>query len=302
MNEPEKSESKSRNALYLSRISILMALYFLGYLISATGGIKLGNQIYGLHIDINNIAGFLMNPTHPDFLLFLQNITALLSYLLPALVIAQMHAGTRKYDFLKIQWTKISIGIGLILILASILLNPAIELVYKLSEMIDLLSTSAERKNQIDSMTQILLSGNTTRDLLLNIINVALIPAIAEEFFFRGAFQNLLYEWTKKIGISLLITSSFFSLLHSDPSLFIPRMMAGLILGFIYISTRSIWISIAVHSIFNGSVVVIKYLENTHVLPINWVEGYIWSAGVSGMVIIPVVLYIIHYNLRKKYV
>jgi len=72
----------------------------------------------------------------------------------------------------------------------------------------------------------------------------------AEEIFFRGFILSGL---TTRFGVTFaLITSSLiFSLSHITLSIIVPVFISGILLGFLYIKTRSIWPCIAVHSIQN---------------------------------------------------
>ena len=73
----------------------------------------------------------------------------------------------------------------------------------------------------------------------------ALIPAICEEFVFRGL---LISEYEKRsTTAAVLLSSLFFALLHFDIERFLVYFFAGLILAMTLYATRSLPAAIAVH-------------------------------------------------------
>lgn len=88
-------------------------------------------------------------------------------------------------------------------------------------------------------------------DPLFMFLGVVLIGPICEEIIFRGIIlEGLLknYSTQKAIIFSALI----FGLIHFIPIQVINAFFMGIILGWIYLKTRSLWICIALHVINNG--------------------------------------------------
>ncbi|NVK26512.1 MAG: CPBP family intramembrane metalloprotease [Flavobacteriia bacterium] len=85
----------------------------------------------------------------------------------------------------------------------------------------------------------------------LGALLIVIIGPIAEEFFFRGTAQRLL---AAQIGgtKSILITSLFFAMMHLQVDQFVSILMLGLVLGYLYNRTQSLWTTIVAHIVFNG--------------------------------------------------
>ncbi len=89
------------------------------------------------------------------------------------------------------------------------------------------------------------------------LLTSAAIPAIAEEFFFRGyvlsAFRNRV-SGTRAVLYSALIFGLFHVINGSMLSLerFFPTALLGLALGFLAIRTQSLWPGVFLHAIHNG--------------------------------------------------
>ena len=80
-----------------------------------------------------------------------------------------------------------------------------------------------------------------------------------EELFFRAFMYNAI---KKKTGVfwAIIITSSVFAALHSNVVGFLPIMILGIVLAYLYEKTGTIISSITVHIIHNLSMVYLVFL------------------------------------------
>jgi membrane protease YdiL (CAAX protease family) len=111
-------------------------------------------------------------------------------------------------------------------------------------------------KKAMGAITQM----KTINELLVNIILVALIPAVVEELYFRGGLQKIMKDWSGNPWIAIIITAIIFSAFHFSFFGFLSRMALGIILGCIYEYTKSIWLPILLHFINNGVAITGLYL------------------------------------------
>jgi membrane protease YdiL (CAAX protease family) len=109
--------------------------------------------------------------------------------------------------------------------------------------------------------------------LIINLIMIAGLAAFGEELLFRSVLQSFLVKKCKNAHIGILITSIIFSLIHFDIYGFLPRLVLGLILGYMFYYSRSIWIPMAMHFVNNGTIVVLYFLNNVKVINID-VESF----------------------------
>jgi membrane protease YdiL (CAAX protease family) len=89
---------------------------------------------------------------------------------------------------------------------------------------------------------------------------IAILPAIGEEFMFRGLIQRLLKDWLGNIHLAIFISALLFSAMHMQFYGFFPRMVLGIMFGYMFYWTGSLWIPIFAHFIQNGLVVTVTYL------------------------------------------
>ena len=116
--------------------------------------------------------------------------------------------------------------------------------------------------------TEKMLNVNTFGGLLLNLLIIALIPAIGEEMTFRGVLQQSL---TRKMNphLAIFLSAAIFSFIHFQFYGFLPRLFLGLLMGYMFYITGSLWTSILMHFVNNGSVVVLYYLNAKGVIDID---------------------------------
>jgi membrane protease YdiL (CAAX protease family) len=107
-------------------------------------------------------------------------------------------------------------------------------------------------------MQQRMLNVDGIGGLFVNIIVIALFPAVTEELFFRGILQRLLKNWVKNVHIAILITGILFSFAHFQFYGFVPRMFLGVMLGYLLYLTNNLWVPIFAHFL-NNSLAVIGY-------------------------------------------
>ena len=137
------------------------------------------------------------------------------------------------------------------------------------------------------SATEKMLNVSTFGGLLLNLLIIALIPALGEEMTFRGVLQQSL---TRKLKphIAIFLSAAIFSFIHFQFYGFLPRMFLGILLGYMFYVTGSLWTSILMHFFNNGTAVVLYYLNNKGIINID-VEHFgetqsVWLVVASAVV------------------
>ncbi|MBK6275356.1 MAG: CPBP family intramembrane metalloprotease [Saprospirales bacterium] len=113
---------------------------------------------------------------------------------------------------------------------------------------------------------------------ILNFITIAILPAICEEWIFRGTLQKFFAE-KMNIHLAIFFASVVFSLIHFEFSGFLPRIILGMLLGYVFYISGSLWASIFLHAVNNGAQVILMYCNNTGIyksdmdnpeMPKNW--------------------------------
>lgn len=117
-------------------------------------------------------------------------------------------------------------------------------------------------EEQAEAMTLSMLAGTEMSDLYLNLLMVAVLPAICEEFVFRGVLQPLIAKASKNVHVGVWVSAFLFSFIHFQFFGFIPRMLIGVFLGYLVVHMASIWPAVLAHFLNNASAVVGYFLVN----------------------------------------
>ena len=91
---------------------------------------------------------------------------------------------------------------------------------------------------------------NSIFECILDIIGIAIVPAICEEFAMRCCALGLLKNYGKAFGV--VSVSVVFGLLHGNVIQFIFAFLVGLVLAYITIKTESIIPAMCIHALNNG--------------------------------------------------
>ena len=124
--------------------------------------------------------------------------------------------------------------------------------------------------------------------LLLSIFAIAITPAICEELFFRGLFQQSLANSAGQLK-AILISSFVFAIIHLNPVDFVALFIIGAFLATLVYVSGSIIPAIIVHFLNNALATVILYYEkNTEsdlssIEPINAVIYLLMGAFFTGL-------------------
>lgn len=122
-----------------------------------------------------------------------------------------------------------------------------------------------ELEETAQALTDKMTNVNTIGGLLLNLLVIALIPAVGEEMTFRGVIQQSL---TRRMNphIAIILSAAIFSFFHFQFFGFLPRLFLGILLGYMFYITGSLWTSILMHFVNNGAAVTLYYLGNIGVI------------------------------------
>lgn len=118
-------------------------------------------------------------------------------------------------------------------------------------------------RSQEDSMarlTERIVMVDRWELFLANILVMAVMPAIAEEYYFRGSLMHIIQRLVKNYHITIWLSAIIFSAIHVQFFGFFPRMILGIFFGYMFVWTQNIWIPIAAHFVNNAAVVVLAFV------------------------------------------
>ncbi|MBS1584810.1 MAG: CPBP family intramembrane metalloprotease [Bacteroidetes bacterium] len=152
------------------------------------------------------------------------------------------------------------------------------------AEQFGLSSAAKEAQDKTEHFQNALLKMNSPWDLLKTFTCFAILPALGEEMTFRGVLMRFAAKRSRHILFPILVTAVMFTAMHSNingiPSIFI----SGVLLGYIYYLTGSLWCSMLGHMLNNGLQIIITYAIKgnavaTTAMASNSLPAYIVFAG-----------------------
>ena len=244
----------------LERIFLLMALIIIGLI--------LGTVIGFAYVFITK-----SNPNDLNALRFMQISSQIFTFVLPPIIYALLVKEKPTNDLglkkSKILWVLIGIAmIFLIMPLNSVFAewNANLTLPDSMSRIEYLMKQMQEAATE---MIEKFVNVDTVGGLILNLFMIAGLAALGEELLFRSIIQTSLIKICKNAHIGILIASAIFSFIHFEFYGFVPRLILGMLLGYMFYFSGSIWIPMLMHFLNNGTVVLVYFLNNKGITNID---------------------------------
>lgn len=279
-----------------SGFSARLFLFFLVFVFCFLSGLLVGLELFGESMT-------LPLTTYK----WLQLVQSAFAFLLPPLLFASLcHEQPLRYLGLyePVGWRQ-----ALLVVAAMLVAVPCIHLLAWLNEQVPFPSfmSGLETRlrlleDQVQTQTDFLLRAPTFGGLWLNLLVVALMPALGEELFFRGALQRLFGEVMPKAW-PVWLAAFVFSAVHMQFFGFVPRMLLGAFFGYLLLWSGSLWLPVLAHLVNNAIVVVFRYLQ-MHYPTIPDMDALgtadTWWAGVLSAVAFAALVVCLRRSFAKK--
>jgi membrane protease YdiL (CAAX protease family) len=186
----------------------------------------------------------------------------LFSFLLPALFWGWMVYRREWPRFFRLhRWPQLEwLGLGSFWLLASF---PVIQFIFWLNKtQIPLPRWAVKMEDSANGLIQSFLQMEGTGEYLLSMLVIGVLPALGEELVFRGVLQARLKAAWKRPHLAVWVTAIIFSAIHFQFEGFLPRMLLGAILGYLYLWSSNLWVPIFAHFINNALQVTVAFVAN----------------------------------------
>lgn len=186
-------------------------------------------------------------------------------FVLPPVVLAVFFSKT-PYAYLglnkSVQWRSLLFSVAITLFIIPFInlltyYNQQMSLPESLKSVEDWMRTAEANAGRV---TRQILFVHGYPALMFNLFLVAMLPAVGEELFFRGMLQKIFYEKFHPI-VAIWLTAFIFSAFHFQFFGFIPRLLLGALLGYVYWWTKNLWYPVIIHFLNNAMAVVFYYLQ-----------------------------------------
>lgn len=142
--------------------------------------------------------------------------------------------------------------------------------------------------------------SNISEEPFLMFLLVSFFAPIIEEILFRGIIQKGMINNGVKPRTAILISAFVFGFIHFNPWQFVGAFLLGIVLGVVYFKTKSLLMSILLHS-FNNTIaaIMMKYYDTESFSDLLHIPEY--AVLLIGIVIFAVFYYLFMYKNRIYY-
>lgn len=297
-----------QNKKFVQSFFLLLILFLVGSLVGTIFGMLLIEPIFGIQVmgntDVLNI--YSNNPATPTILKFLQFFQVFFSFIVPAHLFARYQSNNNSAEYLRLTKTApINYLLGAVLIFV---ISPFISFLSELNQNIVLPSSLSSLENTFKDLeeksriaTELFLQANSASDIVVNFFIVALLAAVSEELLFRGVLQRLMSTVIRNIHLNIFICAVVFSAIHFQFYGFLPRLVLGMVLGYAFHFSKSLWVPILIHFLNNGAAVLVDLLYKRNLISINPHENeYFGFVGLSISIISTIALFWYWIKVFKK--
>ena len=215
-------------------------------------------------------------PLSVSSLKWIQFFQSAAMFLLPPLCMAYLWS-KQPLEWLKVKGERLKVkSEGVWAVLLMLVALPAINLLAHINEQIALpaflepleawMKTQEETaKNLTDQFMHVTTFGG----LIINLLLMAVLPAISEELTFRGVLMNLFKVKGERLEVkgesmphlAIWCSAILFSAIHLQFYGFVPRMLMGALFGYMLVWTGSLWTPILMHFTNNAMAVILYFVS-----------------------------------------
>ena len=114
-----------------------------------------------------------------------------------------------------------------------------------------------------DKMIGVLANMETKSDIIINVLMMAILPAVGEELIFRGILQPQIIKMVKNPHVGIILTAILFSAIHLQFLGFFSRAILGILFGYLFYYSKNIRYPILAHFLNNFLALMLVYFFGT---------------------------------------
>lgn len=291
-------DNNSKGISYTAGFFILIGFAIAGLLIGGAISIPIWTSMTGL--SIADMQGAMTNPKYSHVFKIMQLISVVFGFLIPTLgTAALLNRKPLALLGLRKRITGMQVVAVLLLMLAALLVASGLLgwINQKIPLPPDMKAWADKLEKQYADQMQAMVQLKNLKDYLWGWVILGFLPAVCEEFIFRGGLQNFLARSMKSPWAAIIIVSIIFSLFHASWYGFLPRVMLGIVLGLIFHYTGSLWLCIIAHFLNNilALTVLYYYSQQGKTMDDMAKQNPSW---VLGLVAVPVVIALVMFLIR----
>ncbi|MCF8331742.1 MAG: CPBP family intramembrane metalloprotease [Bacteroidales bacterium] len=290
----------------LSQIAIFLALVFLGLFLFSL--LSTGLVATFFDMSLNEIQTLSKKFEHPDAipaLKLIQSLSQIGIFILPPLIFVKLTQTKSIKQYFKFYrpdndttylWAIAGVFTIMPFIGMLIQWNLNMTLPESMAGIEEWMKQSEESTNNI---MKAFLDVSSISGVMVNLFVIAVLPAVGEELLFRGGIQQIMHKSGVNKHIAVFFTAILFSAFHMQFYGFLPRFVLGLLLGYAFYMSGSLWIPIIMHFINNGFSVIASYLFYNGSINENYDEIGMTQKAIPIMLSLILTIYVL-WRIRQN--
>lgn len=214
-----------------------------------------------------------------------QIISSIFTLLVPAWLYSMAQSGSTRFLQFKQPLLPILVMLTLVTTLVSL---PLLGYTMELNQSMQLPKFLApieqwmkSTETNLADLTAAFLKMDNLFELILNMVMIAVIPALGEEMLFRGCLQPTLQRYIGNAHVGIWLAAIIFSAIHLQFYGFIPRLLLGALFGYFYLWSGNLWYPVIAHFINNGLQVLMVYVGVVSATDLDTAEQHVPLAAVA---------------------
>jgi len=258
----------------LLSLFLILATIFFGFVLI---GPMLGVALSWIFYPGNFVEDFINGTDRPGFFLAgmtVQGFTTLVGLIIfPIVHITRLeHKPLRPFFPAQPKLGEVILAVTLLGVAFTLAMSPVVEWntqVHFPSALKDFEIWAREKEDMAAKLTEQLTRFESTGQILLALLVIAILPAIGEELVFRGMIQRELWRASGSAHLAIWMSAFLFSAIHLQFFGFFPRLLLGALFGYLYYWSGNLLIPIFAHFFNNGFAVVVMFLNQQNVTDLN---------------------------------
>jgi uncharacterized protein len=240
---------------------MLLVLMFIGASLASFIGFAIAQFVLGIPLlDDPSLLDDRSDPSLTPVLRVLQTLQAMGMLVLPGIFI--LYGMERPEGFKRLFRSPKRQAVMLTLIIFPILI-PFVHFTAELNAAFPFPGTlgdwAAAKEAEVAQLTMRFMDMPTAWMLLFNLFMIAVLPALGEELLFRGIVQRMFIRYGFDTHLSVWCAAILFSAIHLQFLSFLPRVLMGVVLGYLLVWSGNIWFPIIAHFANNAAAVALHY-------------------------------------------
>jgi hypothetical protein len=128
------------------------------------------------------------------------------------------------------------------------------------------------KEGQLMQLTKYVTDFDSIGEFLIGVLVIGILAGIGEEYLFRGIVQPKMHQYTRNVHWGVWITAFIFSAIHFQFYGFLPRLMLGAFLGYLYLYSGSLLYPMVAHILNNTLMVTLVYFNKLGLMEFDMEE------------------------------